>query len=201
MDQDGQTNLSNNGAPDLEPDWGPLQYEPPPTIEVVAGTQSQSACLGYNKGRITLKLGGADADGTLSATSSNTLLLPDSNVTFSGTGETRTATIKTSQGRTGTSTVTITLTDGQMSASVPVRVKAAGRGRDTLNGTGGAELFLAQNGSDTLSGLGASDLLCASNGNDQLSGGSEADTFDGGAGTDIATDYNEGEGDSTTNIP
>jgi Ca2+-binding RTX toxin-like protein len=202
MDADGQnpTRLTTNTAFDSQPDWGPLQDDPL-TIAVVAGSQSQSACLGYNTGRITLQLGGADEASTLSATSSNTRLVPVSNVTFSGSGETRTATIKTRQGTTGTSTVTITLTDGQTSASVPVRVQAKGDGRDTLNGTGGADLLLAQNGNDTLSALGASDVLCGSNGNDRLSGGSEADTFDGGSGTDIATDYNPGEGDSTTNIP
>src|SRR5215218_1480804 len=124
-----------------------------------------------------------------------------SNITFSGTGEIRTATIKTRSGRTGTSTVTITLTEGQMSASVAVTVKAGGGGGNTLNGTSGADLLLAQDGNDTLSALGASDVLCGSNGNDRLSGGSEADTFDGGSGTDTATDYNPQEGDSTTNIP
>jgi Ca2+-binding RTX toxin-like protein len=88
-----------------------------------------------------------------------------------------------------------------MSASVAVTVKAGGGASNTLNGTGGADLLLAQDGNDTLSALGASDVLCGSNGNDRLSGGSEADTFDGGSGTDTATDYNPQEGDSTTNIP
>jgi hypothetical protein len=208
MDSNGQnqTRLTNNAATDDNPDWGPLQDDPPPTIPpptitVVAGSQSQSACLGYNTGRITLKVGGADQSSTLSATSSNPRLLPTSNITFSGTGEVRTATIKTRSGRTGTSTVTITLTEGQMSASVAVTVKAGGGGSNTLNGTSGADLLLAQDGNDTLSALGASDVLCGSNGNDRLSGGSEADTFDGGSGTDTATDYNPQEGDSTTNIP
>jgi dipeptidyl aminopeptidase/acylaminoacyl peptidase len=208
MDANGQnqSRLTNNAATDDNPDWGPLQDDPPPTIPpptitVVAGSQSQSACLGYNTGRITLKVGGADQSSTLSATSSNPRLLPTSNITFSGTGEVRTATIKTRSGRTGTSTVTITLTEGQMSASVAVTVKAGGGGSNTLNGTSGADLLLAQDGNDTLSALGASDVLCGSNGNDRLSGGSEADTFDGGSGTDTATDYNPQEGDSTTNIP
>jgi hypothetical protein len=150
MDPDGQnqTNLSNNAGADYQPDWGPLQDDPPPTIPpptipVVAGSQSQSACLGYNTGRITLKVGGADQSSTLSATSSNPRLLPTNNITFSGTGEIRTATIKTRSGRTGTSTVTITLTEGEMSASVAVTVKAGGDGRNTLNGTSGADLLLA----------------------------------------------------------
>ena len=108
MDADGQnqSRLTNNAAIDDNPDWGPLQDDPPPTITVVAGSQSQSACLGYNTGRITLKVGGADQANTLSATSSNPRLLRTSNITFSGTGEIRTATIKTRSGRTGTSTIT-----------------------------------------------------------------------------------------------
>jgi len=81
-----------------------------------------------------------------------------------------------------------------------VTVKAAGDGRDTLHGTDGADLLLAQNGSDTLSGRDGSDVLCGSNGNDRLTGG-EADSFDGGSGTDTATDLSAGEGDSRTNIP
>lgn len=171
---------------------------------VVAGSGTQSACLSDTRGRVTLKLSDADSnvsDLTLSATSSNTGLVPNSNVSFGGSGETRTATITTISGRTGTSTVTITASDGQESTSVPVTVKAGGNGKDTLTGTSGADLLLGQNGDDTLSGLGASDVLCGANGDDRLSGGGEADSFDGGSGTDTATDFNATEGDSRTNIP
>jgi large repetitive protein len=176
-----------------------------PAVMVLAGSASQSACLGDTSGRITLKL--SDVDSNLSdlkpsvASSSDTKLVPKSNVIFGGSGGTRTATISTVPGRTGTSTVTITVSDGQASSSVPVTVKAGGNGNDTLGGTSGADLLLGQNGDDTLSGSGASDVLCGNNGNDKLSGGTGSDTLDGGPGTDTAPDYGATEGDSRTNIP
>ncbi len=175
-----------------------------PTISVVAGSGSQSACLSDTRGRVTLKLSDVDNGAstlTLSASSSNTRLVPDGNVTFAGSGESRTATISTVAGRTGTSTVTITASDGQTSSSVPVTVKAGGNGRDTLTGTSGADLLLGQNGDDTLSGAGGDDVLCGANGNDGLTGGAGSDSFDGGSGTDTAADYNNAGGDSRTNIP
>jgi Ca2+-binding RTX toxin-like protein len=172
---------------------------------VLAGSASQSACLGDTSGRVTLKL--SDVDSNLSdlkpsvASSSDTKLVPNANVKFGGTGGTRTAAISTVPGRTGTSTVTLKVSDGQASSSVPVTVRAGGNGRDTLSGTSGADLLLGQNGDDTLSSLGASDVLCGANGDDKLSGGMGSDTFDGGPGTDTAPDYIAAEGDSRTNIP
>lgn len=148
----------------------------PPTVAVVAGSASQSACLGDTSGRVTLKLADVDNNAgtlTLKATSSNTSLVPNRNMTFGGSAGTRTATIGTLSGRTGSSMVTITVSDGQISNSIPVTVKAGGSGRDTLGGTSGADLLLGQSGDDTL----------------------------GGAGTDAAIDYNAAEGDSTTSIP
>ncbi len=177
------------------------QQNAAPEITVLAGSASRSACLSNTTGRITLELSDANNDPlTLSATSSNTRLVPNSNVSFGGTGETRTATISTVSGRTGTSTVEITVSDDQTSTTTTVTVKAGGNGRDTLSGTEGADLLLGQNGDDTLSGLGEDDVLCGSNGNDRLSGGAGSDTLDGGSGTDI-TDYKAGDGDSKTNIP
>jgi len=148
-----------------------------PKITVVAGSGSQSACLSNSSGRITLELSDANDDPlTLSATSSNTRLVPNSNVSFGGSGDTRTAAISTVSGRTGSSTVTITASDGQSSTTTTVTVKAGGNGRDTLTGTSGADLLFGQNGDDTLSGLGEDDVLCGANGNDQPGGGS--DSFD-----------------------
>jgi VCBS repeat-containing protein len=176
-----------------------------PTISVVAGSVSQSACLSNTSGRITLKLSDVDSNlGDLKpsfASSSDTRLVPKGNVTFGGTDGTRTATISTVPGRTGISKVRIAVGDGRASSSVPVTVKAGGSGRNTLTGTDGADLLLGKNGGDTLSGLGASDVLCGANGDDRLTGGTEADSFDGGSGTDTATDYSVAAGDSKRNIP
>ncbi|MBA3426904.1 MAG: hypothetical protein H0U04_20740 [Rubrobacter sp.] len=126
---------------------------------------------------------------TLGAISSNLRLVPNSNVTFAGSGETRTATISTVSGRTGSSTVQTTGSDGQSSASVDVKVQVGGNSNNTLSGTEVADLILGQNGDDILSGMGASDVLCGANRNDRLSGGSGADTMDGGLGTDTTSNY------------
>ncbi len=173
-----------------------------PTISVVAGSASQSACLAANRGRITLKISDADGDPlTLSATSSNTTLIPTGNITFGGTGATRTATITTVSEITGTSNLKITVGDGNKSATLPVTVKAGGSTSDALSGTTGADLLLGQDGPDTLDGLGSSDVLCGAGGNDKLRGGSGADTLDGGTGTDTALDYSVAGGDARVNIP
>ncbi len=175
-----------------------------PTIAVLAGSASQSACLSGTRGRITLLL--ADVDNNVSAltlsvvSSSNTRLVPKSNVSFAGSTETRTATITTVSGRTGSSSVTLKVSDSQASASAPVTVRAGGHDEDTLTGTAGADLLLGRDDGDTLRGFGGSDVLCGAKGADRLTGGSEADSFDGGSGTDTATDFSTGQGDSKTNI-
>ena len=176
-----------------------------PTIKVLAGSASQSACLSGTRGRITLKL--ADVDNNVSAltlsvlSSSNTRLVPKSNVSFSGSTETRTATITTVSGRTGSSSVTLKVSDSQASASTPVTVRAGGNDEDTLTGTSGADLLLGRDDGDLLRGFGGSDVLCGAKGADRLTGGGGADSFDGGSGTDTAPDFNATEGDSKTNIP
>ena len=205
---DSFTYKATNGTEDSNTATVSIEVNPvdgAPTISVVAGSASQSACLSNTSGRITLKL--SDVDSNLSdlkpsvASSSDARLVPKTNVAFGGTGGTRTATISTVAGRTGTSTVRITFSDEQGSSTVPVTVKAGSKGRDTLGGTSGADLLLGQNGNDTLGGVGGNDVLCGAGGNDKLSGGTGSDTFDGGTSTDRATDYNATEGDSKTNIP
>ncbi|HEX5848664.1 MAG TPA: cadherin-like domain-containing protein [Rubrobacter sp.] len=176
-----------------------------PTMSVLAGSSSQSACLSGTSGRLTLELSDADSNpGDLEpsvASSSDARLVPKSNVAFGGTGGVRTATISTVPDLTGTSMVRITVSDGQASSNKSVTVKAGGSGGDTLGGTSGADLLLGKNGNDTLGGLGKSDVLCGAGGNDRLTGGGGSDTFGGGSGTDVATDYNATEGDSRANIP
>ena len=51
---------------------------------------------------------------TLTATSSNTLLLPNNRVTITGTGATRTVTLAPIPSETGTATVTLTVSDGTL---------------------------------------------------------------------------------------
>jgi Ca2+-binding RTX toxin-like protein len=155
-----------------------------------------------SSGRISLTLADVDSSTlTLSASSSNTALVPVGNVVFGGTGAGRTATITTVAGRTGTAIVTITVRDGQLSGTVTVAVKAGGNGNDALTGGDGTDLLFGQNGDDTLSGQGGIDVLCGGQGNDTLRGGAAADRFDGGKGTDSATDLTASEGDTGVNLP
>ena len=72
----------------------------PLTIAVGGGGQ----CLSDTRGRVNLLVGDVETPAsslTLTATSSNTQLVPVSNITLGGTGANRTATITTVSGRDG----------------------------------------------------------------------------------------------------
>ena len=171
-----------------------------PTIAVAAG----GACVSDTSGQAKLVL--ADTDTSLGSlqlniTTSNSALVPINNITISGTGTSRTATITAVSGKTGMAVITFTVSDGQLTSSVTVTLHAGGNGNDALAGTDGADILFGQNGDDTLTGKGGIDLLCGGRGNDTLIGGSGADRFDGGQGTDTASDYIVAEGDTQTNIP
>ena len=154
-----------------------------PTLAVAPG-----GTCGSNDRSGTINLTVGDVDGgtlTLSATSSNTTLVPNGNVVFDGSGSTRTMTATTVAGGTGTATLTIKVSDGQATAMVTVTVRAGGNGGETLTGGAGTDLIFGQGGNDTLNGQGGDDLLCGGAGNDTLSGGDGNDTLGGGDGNDI----------------
>jgi VCBS repeat-containing protein len=185
-----------------------------PTVAVAAG----GTCGGNDhSGTIKLAVGDVETPSTeltLSADLSNPTLVPTGNVVFAGIGAARTMTVSAVDGRSGTATLTIFVTDGQESGSVPVMVQVGGSGKDTLTGSPGSDLLLAQSNNDTLTGGDGNDLLCGDSGGDTLSGGpgddslgggsgsdrltggSDADRFSGGSGTDTATDFTPSEGDT-----
>jgi VCBS repeat-containing protein len=190
-----------------------------PTVVVAKG----GSCGGDDRSG-TVNLTVADADNassalTLTASSSNTALVPNGNVVLGGGGANRTLTARAVSGRSGTAVVTVTVRDGQATGSVQLTVRVAGNGNDTLTGGAGADMLFAQNGNDTLSGGGGNDLLCGGSGNDILSGGDGddvmsagsgddrltggpgADQFSGGSGNDVATDFRAAEGDTMDTIP
>ena len=83
-----------------------------PTVTVAAG-----GTCGRNdhSGTINLTLGDVENAATaltLSATSSNSTLLPTGNMAFAGSGAARTMTVSAVDGRSGTAIVTITVSDG-----------------------------------------------------------------------------------------
>jgi VCBS repeat-containing protein len=186
-----------------------------PTVTVTTG-----GTCGRDDHSGTVNLTVADVESpatvlTLSAASSNPLLVPTGNVAFAGSGAARTMTVSAVDGRSDTANLTVTVSDGQDTGMVQVTVKVGGSGKDTLTGSAGADLLLAQSnndaliggdgndllcgdsGSDTLSGGGGDDSLGGGSGSDRLTGGAGADRFSGGSGTDTATDFTAGEGDTS----
>ena len=54
---------------------------------------------------------------TLSATSSNTTLVPNANFVFGGSGTSRTVKVTPASGKTGTTTITVRVSDGTITTS------------------------------------------------------------------------------------
>jgi formylglycine-generating enzyme required for sulfatase activity len=88
-----------------------------PTISDIA---TQTINEGGNTGALAFTIGDAQtAVGSLSVSgsSSNTTLVPNANIVFSGSGANRTVTVAPASGQSGTATITVTVSDGSLSAS------------------------------------------------------------------------------------
>jgi VCBS repeat-containing protein len=138
----------------------------------------------------TMKLTVADVDTatgglTLSATSSNRNLLPNSNISFSGGGAKRTVTISPQANNSGTANITITVSDGSLKSTQSVSVHVGTNAANTISGTQGTDMLFGLGGADILEGAGAADLLCAGDGVDILDGANGDDALFGGAGGDV----------------
>src|SRR5207248_10132289 len=82
-----------------------------PTISSIA---NQGTAVSTVKGPVSFTIADAETAASsllLSATSINTTLLPNGNITFGGSGANRTVTLTPAAGQSGTSDVTITVTD------------------------------------------------------------------------------------------
>jgi formylglycine-generating enzyme required for sulfatase activity len=88
-----------------------------PTIsDIVARRINQ----GSNTGALAFTISDAQtaaASLTLSASSSNTTLVPNANIVFGGSGDNRTVTVTPVSGQSGTATITVTVSDGSLSTS------------------------------------------------------------------------------------
>jgi Ca2+-binding RTX toxin-like protein len=160
---------------------------------------------------------------SLSATSSNTKLVPGKGIKIEGSGATRTLTVQAADKQSGTAVITVNVTDGTTTTQMKVTLHVGTPQNDTLNGTSGVDMLLGLNGRNTLNGNDGNDLLCGGNGDDTLNGGNGndslgggrgndalngndgddtltggqgADQFSGGAGTDTATDFASSQGDA-----
>jgi uncharacterized protein len=183
---DSFTYKANDGALDSNVATVSITVTPvndAPTAAVAAGGQ----CLADFRGLANLTVGdieSAPGSLTLSGSSSDTTLVPNANITFGGSGATRTVTIATASGKSGSAVVTITVSDGTSTTAITINIFAGTSNNDTLTGGSGPDMIFAGNAQDTLTGNGGIDLLCAGQGDDTLSGGDGDDTLDGGSGQD-----------------
>src|SRR5215213_897983 len=164
----------------------------------------------------------AASDLTLTGTSSNTTLVPNTaqNITFGGSGQNRTMQVSAVGNKSGTAQITVKVSDQvSLSDTLIITAKVGTAKSETLSGTTGADMLFGLAKNDTLNALGGNDLLCGGDGNDVLNGGDHADTlfggrgndtltgasgadlFSGGLGNDVATDFNasQEEGDTMDN--
>ena len=89
----------------------------PPTISAIG---DQTTTENTATGAIAFTVSDAEtaaADLTVTASSSNTSLVPVANITFGGSGGSRTVTIEPGGSQSGTATITITVSDGTSTAS------------------------------------------------------------------------------------
>ena len=156
-----------------------------PTVAVAAGGQCGTS---GTSGQINLTVADVDNDVsalTLSATSSNQNLVPNSGLSVGGSGASRTLTVSAAAKRSGTATITVTVSDGDKTSTTQITVKVGTDSRDTLSGTTGADIIFGKNGNDAITGGDGNDLLCGGNGAGTMSGGAGDDTLDGANGNDV----------------
>lgn len=119
----GFTYKVNNGS-DSSADSNPADanifvtfVNQPPTIDPINNqaiyVNTATSAIPFNIGDVETPL----ASLTPSANSSNTTLLPVSNIVFGGSGANRTVTLTPASGKTGNATVTISVSDGTLTSS------------------------------------------------------------------------------------
>ena len=158
----------------------------PPIVQVGYGQ-----CNAASNGTFNLILSDADSPVgtlTLSATSSNTAVVPLANITFGGSGANRTVTINAvPQVALAFSDVTITVSDGTLTMSINIRVIVGTNGTETINigtTTVGSDMIFGRNGDDTVNSGAGNDLICGGNSGGIINAGLGDDTVDGGNGND-----------------
>ncbi len=96
-----------------------------PTITTIA---NQTTAVGVAVGPLSFTVGDAETAAaalTTTGSSSNTTALPNANITFGGSGASRTVTLTPASGQSGTSTVTLTVSDGSLSAQTSFTLTAS----------------------------------------------------------------------------
>ena len=88
-----------------------------PTISDIA---AQGIIAGGNTDAVAFTIGDSQTAAsslTLSGSSSNTTLVPNTGIVFGGSGASRTVTVTPASGQSGTATITVTVSDGSLTAS------------------------------------------------------------------------------------
>jgi hypothetical protein len=158
----------------------------PPTIQVGYGQ-----CNAETTGTVNLLVGDVETAAgslTLSATSSNTAVVPLNGITFGGSGANRTLRVKANTlSNVAFSDLTITVSDGTFTSSINVRVIVGTNKNEVINigtTTVGTDMIFGGNGDDTINAGAGNDLVCGGNGGGTINGGLGDDTLDGGNGND-----------------
>lgn len=90
----------------------------PPTItaiaDVVINKNTNTGAIAFTVGDATTPVGSL----TVTASSSNTTLVPNANIVLGGTGASRTVTVTPVTNQIGTATITITVNDGSVSTNI-----------------------------------------------------------------------------------
>ena len=89
----------------------------PPAISTIA---SQTITAGGNTGALAFTVEDAQTSAellTVTGTSSNTLLVPATNIVFGSSGANRTVTVTPVSGQTGTANITVTVSDGALTST------------------------------------------------------------------------------------
>ena len=97
-----------------------------PTISNIA---NQTTTTGSSIGPLSFTVGDVEtaaASLTLSGSSNNTTLVPNTNITFGGSGANRTVTVTPAAGHTGTATITVTVSDGSLSTPMSFQLTVLG---------------------------------------------------------------------------
>jgi Ca2+-binding RTX toxin-like protein len=157
-----------------------------PTVVVGYGQ-----CGGGSTGTLNLLVNDVETPAgslILTATSSNTSVVPLGNISFGGSGANRTVTISAITKNTFQfSDVTITVSDGVLMSSINVRVIVGTNKTEIINigtTTVGTDMIFGGNGDDTINSGAGNDLICGGNGGGAVNGGLGDDTIDGGNGND-----------------
>ncbi len=152
----------------------------PPTAAVVPG-----GVCGTTTGTMNLAVGDGNVGAAavvLSATSDDQGVLPDSGITFSGSGANRTITAAPTG--SGIAVVTITATTSEPALSTTEVTVIAGGG--SMSAGPNPTMFFGGSGADEVLGSPFIDLICAQGGFDtEISGRQGDDTIDGGTGNDV----------------